>query len=66
MAMTQQSVSAPRSTGRRNANAIVRATEDLAKVLQRIESGELPMSPTTVRELEDATRVLEDLVAKLD
>jgi hypothetical protein len=53
------------STRRRNANAIARATAQLAGLLERIESGEKTMSPSTVRELEDATRVLEDLVAEV-
>ncbi|HEV1997411.1 MAG TPA: hypothetical protein VGR61_04675 [Candidatus Dormibacteraeota bacterium] len=49
--------------GRRpTADAIFQATQHLAAILHRIEAGELEMSPRTVRQLEEATQVLEDLV----
>ncbi len=54
----------PRTNGRVSADSINRATENLADILRRIESGELPMSASTVRRLEEATRVLEDVVEK--
>ena len=64
MSMSRRVDVAEGNSPRRRASAddIGEATQHLAALLHSIETGQLEMTPGTVRELQAATRVLEDLV----